>query len=183
MKDVLLMKDLDQIKCISQAYRINILEAFEDQAATAKMISERLGEPHAKINYHLKEMLKHGILNLVEEVVKLGIVEKYYLPVAKQFVVDSNTLKISDDAVHESINQYRLMIFDTTATAFYEAIEDKSVSHQIKLNMLHDMHLTMDEIKEMQDEIDSVYKKYEELSEVKRENTSRYVVSHMILPY
>jgi truncated hemoglobin YjbI len=75
------------------------------------------------------------------------------------------------------------MIFDTTAKAFYDAIEEKNVSHQIKLNMLHDMHLTMDEIKELQNDINEVYQKYEAIAESKRENTSKYVISHMILPY
>jgi hypothetical protein len=182
VKDILVMEDLDQIKCISQPYRINILEAFEDQPGTAKQISERLGEPHAKVNYHLKEMLKHNILDLVEEVVKLGIVEKYYLPVAKRFVVHSSLMKITDEQAIDSVNQYRLMIFDTTSQAFYKALEMKAVSSTFRMNMLHDIYLTDEDVAMLQQQIGDVMRPFEELRKENDPGAKRYVATNLIVP-
>lgn len=178
MKEVLVLRDLEQIKCISQTYRISILEAFEDQPATAKMISEKLDEPHAKINYHLKEMLKYGIIILVKEVAKLGIVEKFYLPVAKQFVVDSKTMKISDANVRESLNQYRLMIYNKISETFYNAIghNDEQI---LKMNMIYDLYLTDDEANQLYDELKAVLQKY---SDKESKKGNKYTVSYLVLP-
>ncbi len=49
MKDVLVVDDLAQLKAMSNSYRIQIIHAFEDEPATAKQISEKLGEPHSKV--------------------------------------------------------------------------------------------------------------------------------------
>ncbi len=43
MKDVLVVDDLAQLKAMSNSYRIQIIHAFEDEPATAKQISEKLG--------------------------------------------------------------------------------------------------------------------------------------------
>ena len=44
MKEVMILRELEQIKAISQEYRISILETFDYKPCTAKMISDRLGE-------------------------------------------------------------------------------------------------------------------------------------------
>lgn len=181
MKDLLVLKDLEQIKCISSTYRLSILEAFEEKPATAKVISEKLGEPHAKVNYHLKEMLKLGILDLVEEVVKLGIVEKYYLPVARQFIVDSRTMKITDEEVGESINQYRLSIFERISDVFYQSISAKPVSNNLKLNMVYDVYLADNELQAFYNELNELLDKYSSF-ETQGEQAKRYAIVNMIIP-
>lgn len=181
MKDLLVLKNLDQIKCISSTYRLSILEAFEVKPATAKMISEKLGEPHAKVNYHLKEMLKFGILDLVEEVVKLGIVEKYYLPVARQFIVDSRTIKITDEELSESINQYRLSIFERISDVFYESISKKPITNNLKLNMVYDLYFSDDELQVFYNELRALLDKYSNF-ESKSEQAKRYAIASMIIP-
>ncbi len=182
MKDVLVMTDLDQIKCISQPFRLKILESFENESATAKMISERLEEPHAKVNYHMKEMLKHNILKPIEEVVKLGVVEKYYRPVAMQFVVNSASMKLADETVRESINQYRLMIFDVTSQAFYRAIEQTETPKSLKLEMHHDVHFTDEEVVALKQALSNVLSEFAVKGEHKREGTSRYLATVLIIP-
>ena len=116
MKDVLILRELDQIKAISQEYRITILEAFNYEPATAKQISDRLGEPHAKINYHIKTLVKVNILELVQENIKLGIVEKYYCPVARDYVIDSSSLT-SGDREMKTMNKVNVALFEHIAKA------------------------------------------------------------------
>ena len=70
-----------RIKDRKRAYislRIDILKAFNNLPLSAKQLSQMLDEPHAKINYHIKTLYNVGILELVEEKIKSGIVEKFY---------------------------------------------------------------------------------------------------------
>ncbi|MDK2919387.1 MAG: hypothetical protein PWQ37_2120 [Candidatus Petromonas sp.] len=184
MKDVLVLRDLQQIKAISHPYRIEILEAFEDSAATAKQIADKLGEPHAKVNYHIKTLLKVEILELVEEKVKLGIVEKYYIPAARTFVIDRNILNTIEKNVAESINQASISIFENISKDFYKAIEaanDKE--HPKKMLHYNDYYLTLDEVKELHDKLKSVMQEFLQGKKDKnRENVKKYSISSLIIP-
>ena len=95
MREVLILKDLECIKAIADQRRLDILKAFNDFPLSAKQLSQMLDEPHAKINYHIKTLYKVGILELVEEKVKSGIVEKYYYPKSRNIVIDNNVINLS----------------------------------------------------------------------------------------
>lgn len=182
MKDVCVMTDLDQIKCISQPYRLQIIEAFLDEPGTAKMISERMGEPHAKINYHIKEMVKHGILVLVEEVVRMGVVEKFYRPVAKRFVVQSTSLKLADKEVMDSLNQYRLAIFDATSKAFYKALEHTTPESYFKSSLVSECYLTREEAETYRQRLSALVDEIMELGDERREGTEAFTIANFLIP-
>ena len=182
MKDVLVMDNLDQIKCISQPYRLQIIESFNDAPATAKMISEILGEPHAKINYHIKEMVKHEILVLVEEVVRLGVVEKYYRPVAMRFVVHSASLQLGDKDVQDSLNQYRITIFDACHKAFYKAMEHSNSNQTMKISFNSECFLTKEEVETLQAKLRATIDEYSAIGETRREGSQGYTLVNMIIP-
>ena len=97
MKEVLVLRDLECIKAIAHPRRIDILKAFKATPLSAKQLSQLLDEPHAKINYHIKTLYKVGVLDLVEEKVKSGIVEKYYYPTAKHIVIGKKALDFNND--------------------------------------------------------------------------------------
>ena len=103
MKDVIVLKELEQIKAISQQYRLDIIEAFDSKPKTAKQIAEMLDEPHGRVNYHIKILEKVGIIELVQEVTKYGVVEKYYCPVAYKIIIDSSAVTL-DDEMSDSIS-------------------------------------------------------------------------------
>ena len=112
MKDVIVLKELEQIKAISQQYRLDIIEAFDNKAKTAKQIAELLDEPHGRVNYHIKILEKVGIIELVEEVTKFGVVEKYYQPVAKKIIIDSKAVTLNDE-MSDSINHVSVAFFES----------------------------------------------------------------------
>ncbi len=178
MKDVLLLSDLEQIKCISQSYRIRILEMFKNEKATAKMISDLMGEPHAKINYHIKEMTKYGILELVEEVAKMSLVEKYYKPVARHFIVDSKSMKFGDEETKASINQYRISLFESLAESFYSSVNKGGSS--LKINLTDDLYLTDEQLEALNREIGQVVAKYSAES-TERGDVKRYTYGGVII--
>ncbi len=185
MKDVLVLRELAQIKAISHPYRIEILECFEeDQAATAKQIADRLGEPHAKINYHIKTLQKVEILELVDERVKSGIIEKYYLPAARTFVIDKSIMNSGDKGVIESLNQASMSIFENITNDFYKALENANEKEHPK-QMLHfnDYYLTVEETEEFKKRLSETIENFvKDKKDKTRENTKAYSVSALIIP-
>jgi len=184
MKDVLVLRDLEQIKAISHPYRIEIIESFEDAPATAKQIADKMGEPHAKVNYHLKTLLKVGILDLVEEKVKLGIVEKYYLPAAKTFVLDRNIMNATEKTVLDSINQALLSIFENISKDFYKSVETADEKeHPKKILHYNDYYLTLEEVFELQDKMKDVLQEYlKDKKDKTRPNVKKYSISTLMIP-
>lgn len=120
MKEVLVLRDLECIKAIAHPRRIDILKTFDKSPLSAKQLSQLLDEPHAKINYHIKTLYKVGILELVEEKIKSGIVEKYYYPSAKNIVIGQKILNFSlTDEEQLSISK-----FENMSELFYSAAEE-----------------------------------------------------------
>ncbi len=170
MKDVMVLRELEEIKAISHPYRIEVLEAFAEEPLSAKQLSEILGEPHAKINYHIKILLAAGILELVEERVKSGIIEKYYLPKAKMVVIDKSILNFPiSDSVAQTINQASLSLFEKVSEDYYRAAETNEVGTK-HLRHYNEYYLTELEAKEVMDELE---KKLNELLESRHKKVDK----------
>jgi len=153
MKQVLVLRDLECIKAIAHPRRIDILKTFDKSPLSAKQLSQLLDEPHAKINYHIKTLYKVGILELVEEKIKSGIVEKYYYPKAKNIVIGKNVL---DFSLNTELEQDVVCIskFENMSELFYHAAEEERLLEESVIDY-HQVSLTMDEIKELNDTMKS----------------------------
>jgi len=70
----------EEIKIISDPYRLDIIEAFRkaDQPSTAKQVAEILGEKPSKVNYHVHRLHEFGFLELKFTRSINGIIAKYY---------------------------------------------------------------------------------------------------------
>ena len=121
MKEVLILRDLECIKAIAHPRRIDVLRAFNNEPLSAKQLSQMLDEPHAKINYHIKTLYKVGILELVEEKIKSGIVEKYYYPKAKNILIDKNVINILIDKNEEK----HISKVDDIIDLFYKSVKNQ----------------------------------------------------------
>lgn len=181
MKDVMILRELDQIKAISQEYRISILETFNNKPATAKQISDVLGEPHAKINYHIKILVKFGILELVEENIKLGIVEKYYCPVAKDYIVDSSLLS-PDEKGLRTVEKANVAFFEHISKAFYDNVECGGNKPPKKITHRKDVYLTKEEAEELNNFVNEKVNEFIDDKGMYRENTKEYSISTLIIP-
>lgn len=147
MKDVLVLRDLECIKAIAQPRRIDILKTFDKLPLSAKQLSQILDEPHAKINYHIKTLHKVGILELVEEKIKSGIVEKYYYPSAKNIVIGKKVLNFSLENEEIYISK-----FEDMSELFYKACEYERLANE-NIIEYNNIYFTQDEIKELNDSI------------------------------
>lgn len=155
MKDIQVLRELEEIKAVSHPYRVDIMEAFGEEPLSAKQLSELLGEPHAKINYHIKILLNAGILELVEEKVKSGIIEKYYLPKAKLVVIDKSILNSpGSENVAQTMNQVSISLFEKISEDFYRAAEATEVKSK-HLRHYNEFYFTEEEAKELVETLDA----------------------------
>jgi hypothetical protein len=87
-----LLSTLDEIKTISDPFRLKILLLFDedDTPMTVKQMAVKLEEVPSKVHYHVKELERVGVLEIVETKEKSGIIEKFYLPTAETFKVEKS---------------------------------------------------------------------------------------------
>lgn len=147
MREVLVLRNLESIKAIAHPRRIDILKTFDKSPLSAKQLAQLLDEPHAKINYHIKALYKAEILELVEEKIKSGIVEKYYYPKAKNIVVGKN---IFDFSLNTEENNEELCIskFENLSELFYNAAEENKLLEESIIDYYQTL-LTHNEIREL----------------------------------
>ena len=181
MKDVLVLRDLDCIKAIAHPRRVDILKTFDKEPLSAKQLSEILDEPHAKINYHIKTLYNVGILELVEEKIKSGIVEKYYYPTANNIVISR---KIIDYTLEQDTEEDFVSIsdFEDTIESFYDAAEAGTLSGDSILEC-DNVLLTNDEICELRstlkNKVDEIIAKREDST---RENEKKHDIVMFAIP-
>lgn len=92
MQNEKILSTIDEIKTFSDPFRIKILLCFgeAEEPLTVKQISVKLGEVPAKVHYHVKELERINVLELVSTKEKSGILEKYYMPTAQNFRIEKN---------------------------------------------------------------------------------------------
>jgi len=181
MKELLVLRDLECIKAIAHPRRIDILKSFRKEPLSAKQLSQILDEPHAKTNYHIKTLYKAGILELVEEKVKSGIVEKYYYPTAKNIIMGKKVINFSLDKLFEDIdNNECISKFENISEIFYKAAEDEQLDVD-NVVAYEGISFTHSEIKEINEAIKI---KIEEVLSRKSEvdNDNEYNLSIVSIP-
>ena len=181
MKEVLVLRDLDCIKAIAHPRRVDILKTFNKEPLSAKQLSEILDEPHAKINYHIKTLYNVGILELVEEKIKSGIVEKYYYPTANNIVISRKIIDYNLDQECDS-DYISISDFEDTIESFYNAAEAGTLNGDSILEC-ENVLLTDDEISELRStvkvKLDEILAKREDSE---RENEKKHDIVMFAIP-
>jgi len=90
-KHVAVVDDLDALQVIGHPLRLRILAALREPASAAG-IARSVGEARQKVNYHLKELERVGLVRPVEQRLVGNLVETLYQAVASSFVLGDETL-------------------------------------------------------------------------------------------
>lgn len=110
--------NLEQQKLISTPLRVKIIYLLSEEAMTAKQVADELGKTAGSIHYHIQQLYKGGILELVETRENKGIIEKYYLSKATHFNLNTNdparkgirtkgiSLEFTDEELQEFEEEY-----------------------------------------------------------------------------
>ncbi|GED67655.1 transcriptional regulator [Brevibacillus reuszeri] len=166
MKEFFEVTDPEALKSLAIAERVKILELFEDlEPRTAKQIATELGENAARLHYHVKELVRVGLLEQVDTRVKGSIVEKYYEPVAKviqvklQLMIEENAQQLSD----VMFTPFRTTEKDLVRTLNRFVASDRDVRKEYKHTFafnLTEFYLSQEERNQLVDEISELLHKY-----------------------
>ena len=91
MLDVAVIEEPAAAEASLDPIRSRILAALGEPGSAA-MLAARLGLPRQKVNYHLKELERHGLVELVEERRKGNVTERVYGATAASYVISPVTL-------------------------------------------------------------------------------------------
>lgn len=94
--DELAISDLDVLRVLSDKLRLQLIEAFGrtmPEPRSVKDVAKELGQSATKLYYHVNLLEENGLLIVGSSQLVSGIVEKRYLPAAKQFRVDRRLLQ------------------------------------------------------------------------------------------
>ncbi len=128
---VFIIQDLDTLKIMADARRMQILEVVLNQTATVKEIAEQLKQPPSQLYYHINTLEKHGLIRVADTRVVSGIIEKWYGAAAKQYQVAKELLLISQTS-DEGREQLFTPLFDSAKQELMTSIE------QGKVQLAHD---------------------------------------------
>lgn len=76
---------VEQLQALAHPLRQVVLRLLTADARTNKQLAERIGLPPGRLHFHVRELERAGLIELVEERPKGGVVEKYYRAVASSF--------------------------------------------------------------------------------------------------
>ncbi|MGW4351524.1 ArsR/SmtB family transcription factor [Nocardia sp. NPDC004582] len=91
MLDVAVIEEPAAAEASLDPIRSRILAALAEPGSAA-MLAGRLGLPRQKINYHLKELARHGLVELLEERRKGNVTERVYRATAASYVISPSAL-------------------------------------------------------------------------------------------
>ncbi len=86
-RELALIERDGQIKVLSNPERVRILALLIEKPGTAKQVADWIGATRGRAHYHIKELERAGLVEIVARIEKAGVVEKYYRAVARNFYV------------------------------------------------------------------------------------------------
>ena len=123
LKPVLTLTTYSQLKALSDPLRAEMMIRLCERPYTGQLLSEKFGISRAKIHYHLKELEKNGLIEIVYTEEKNGIVQKFYQSVAKGFTPAADLLPHLE-ILSESGRQIFLQMIERTKSQILAAPEE-----------------------------------------------------------
>ncbi|MDG5472068.1 winged helix-turn-helix domain-containing protein [Jeotgalibacillus sp. ET6] len=130
MKDIMLLTTLDQLKALADPFRTELILRLMEKPKTGQQLSEVFNLSRARIHYHLKELEKNNLIEIVHKEEKNGIVQKFYQAVAGGFVPDQSLIPYP--AMTETVRQMMVSMLEQSKrrilAAPEESLQDESSS-------------------------------------------------------
>lgn len=89
MRDSMTLGSVDQLRALAHPERQRVLRLLATEPMTNKQLADKLGESAARLHFHVRELHRAGLIELVEERPKGGVLEKYYRAAARNFRLDT----------------------------------------------------------------------------------------------
>lgn len=92
MQSVFVLEHFEQLKALSDPLRAKMMMYLIEKPHTGQQLAEKMDMSRAKIHYHLRELEKNDLINIVRKEEKNGILQKFYRSVAWGFIPGDHLL-------------------------------------------------------------------------------------------
>jgi DNA-binding transcriptional ArsR family regulator len=164
MKRIHNLDDLSALRALTDPLRKAIIRELQREPKTASQLAAALGEKPTKLSYHVLELERNGLIELVETRMKGNLQEKYYRAVAEMFRVDPRLFAEGpegEDAFYEHVTG----LLDRAALDFREAIRSGQItpdeSRRALASQLH-LRLTPEQAAEFRDRLEALLAEFRE---------------------
>jgi DNA-binding transcriptional ArsR family regulator len=169
MKDIIVLNTHDQLKALSDPFRSEIILRLMEKPYTGQQLSVLFNLSRARIHYHLKELEKQNLIEIVKRVEKNGIIQKFYQAVAKGFVPNQSLLpnkkELSETArlmIINMLERSKMKVLSTSEEALTETTGSTDPSDWKYLSKTYEVETTEEKfnkwIKEYTKLIEKLYK-------------------------
>lgn len=152
MRRRLVIDTPEQLRAVSDPLRIRLIMMLLTEEATGKQLADRLCMSASKVHYHLRELEQQGLVEVVRNEEKNGILQKFYRAAALDYSLSEDllpSLRNEGPLVQEIlVGQLRIAV-----SRVYEAPDESFESdggclEPTVLSGLHEVRATKDEIRE-----------------------------------
>ncbi|KEO82434.1 transcriptional regulator [Tumebacillus flagellatus] len=172
-----IVKSFDQLKVLSNNFRVRILNLYDDwEPRTNKQIADALQLPPSKVHYHVRELERVGLLQLVETRQSGGVVEKFYLPIAMSISIEWDDVqetaetkglkkRVKDAAMDDFWASYRQAHDEAMERLYRPASELEAMPPEQRKRFMESIgfaHLTDEEYTELRSEMVALLKRWQE---------------------
>lgn len=171
MEQIMLIKNRDQLKIISDPLRVKILMLLIEKEYTGQNISELLDISRAKIHYHLKALEKVGFIKLERTEEKNGIMQKFYRAVAKSYLPGEDLFPYAQEissanrvALLNTMDRVKERLMKAPDHAFYE------FNTLMPIMIQSEMKLTKDKFDLISKKMNDLYSELNELEKMSQDD-------------
>ena len=125
MKPLLVITELEQLKSISDPFRIQLLSLMADGPKTGQMLADTLALPRAKVHYHLNQLLSHNIITIHHTEEKNSIIQKFYQPAARKIIPSANIFNFNHTDQQAAPAVYNIKMNNADYENFSKLLSDK----------------------------------------------------------
>jgi DNA-binding transcriptional ArsR family regulator len=158
------ISDIKQLKALSHASRVKILSSLAEKPMTAKQLADQFGEEPAKTSYHVKQLLKVGLVELkFTRETQNGIIEKYYQAIAKEFQTDPYLARQPEGRNHLETGFLREL--NKTQSEFLRAYRsdlEREAGEPTTAHAFHRLNLAAEQLPSFVAELQKLIAKYED---------------------
>ncbi|RLQ92752.1 transcriptional regulator [Planomicrobium sp. Y74] len=126
-QSIFILETYEQLKVISDPLRTKMLIHLVEQPHTGQMLAQELNLSRAKVLYHLRELEKYGIIQLVRKEERGGNILKFYQAVARGFIPADHLLTYVESK--EATRQSYLEVIDRAKTRVLTAPDESFELH------------------------------------------------------
>ena len=176
-KQTIIVADIDTLKVISDPLRLKILEFIRqanqnNELRTTKQLAQALDMTQPKLYYHIKQLEKHGFIQIADTKIVSGIVEKHYQVTAQSIQIDPTIFTVETAVDEQALNILNMLKVNFEVT--YQDIQTfltcdpQEAAERLKGHHLHLSlelaHLNLSQVEAFKERLQALVNEFTQMS-------------------